>query len=692
MNLIARLCMASSCAVALLPGEARAQRPNVPTAPQGVVTHGATRVLDLEWLRNHDAVFGGATVGGQIGQQVAAAGDANGDGLADLLVAGAADGEPGTVYLVFGAAHALPDEASLTAPGTGPFQTRGFGGPWSAKGTAKAPQAFVRLLGIEAGSQTGAALGSADLNGDGLSDLIIGAPFATGDGGPESGKVHVILGMQQWPASIDLASLSLPAAFTIEGPQAGDRLGSAVAGVGDVDGDGLEDMLLAADFSSAFPEGGIPAGDFVLKPSHSGTVALVYGQHRFPVAPQLDRMLPSTGMVFTGAAPGDRAGQAIAAAGDVDGDGLADFAIGAPLASPAGLWQAGEAYLVFGSTDLPAFVDLDQLGSRGLTVQGSQAGEHLGAALGGGSDVDQDGFDDLAIGAPGFDAQSSGSDQGRVLILLGNAHPGHQTITAGAPVNPTTAGGSSGYAGVGGGDRGFPGMTATGTAKAGMEQHVLIGAKPGEQVGATLATGGDLHGDGFADVVAGSGSQPHAYVFVGGLELEDERSLGSLSQDGVVFATDGDGALPLAFVGDMDGDGFDELALGRPGCSPNGAQGAGQVHVVKGCANYAVAVGHAVAGNEVALTLHGTPGVAFTLLVAPAALAAPLSTSRGDWWLGPQSFVTSVSAFNAHGVQVIPLVVPDAGLEGMTVYWQAMSEPQGQGQDLTGLLAMPIEP
>src|SRR5262249_45362141 len=151
--------------------------------------------------------------------------------------------------------------------------------------------------------------------------------------------------------------------FTKTGAAAGDGFGTAVAGVGDVNGDGKGDFLVGAPYSDT---GGTDAGSAYL---YSGANGSLLAQRN-------------------GAAAGDHFGAALAGAGDADGDGIPDLLVAAPAASPGGRSGAGSAYLYSGAD-----------GHLLFQRDGAAAQVALGTSVTGAGDVDGDGRADFALGS-----------------------------------------------------------------------------------------------------------------------------------------------------------------------------------------------------------------------------------------------------------------------------------------------------
>ncbi|RKY20675.1 MAG: hypothetical protein DRQ55_06900 [Planctomycetota bacterium] len=715
MNLLSKTCLMGTCFLALTTGEASAQRQ---THTVGTVLQAGSdnRVVDMEFLRNNGASWTGDVAGVLLGTRIAAAGDANGDGLADMLVSGfesapsdnsypdggspgLSSAMPGVVYLVFGADHSLPETSTLSlskdgdsAPASG--FGRGSGSSMAGSITAQQPKGYVRLTVSEDGSETGAGLGSADLNGDGRTDLLIGAPGSDGVNGTDSGVVYVVFGRDEWPETLRLDAMTSLDGFTLNGVAALDHLGNAVAGVGDVNGDGLDDALLGA--SSASSQGGpvsgavgSPLNGFQLGgPSENGGAWLLYGTARYSAGFDLDRMAADEGLKLIGAAAGDRAGSAVAAAGDINGDGFADMLIGAPDASPDGVARAGEAYVVFGGPALPSSINLAQITNMGITIRGEQVNEQLGSAVAGGSNLDADGFSDVAVGAPGFDLNPAAGhgNEGRTVVVLGNKHTA-PLIDLSTPEMFVDVGViNTGFAGSGGSNRGSLGLDGVVDVKNGLELHVITGDRPNQRLGSAISMGGNLHGDDYDDIVMAAAGDTNSFLLNGDSDLPDTMRVGSLGFRGLELAPNHAGPSLSAFVGDMNGDGFDDLAMG----SPNTSAHAGAVQLIKGCANFALAEGELVANSTFTMVLHGPPHASWLLMASDSALSNAMQTARGDYWLGTNTMEVIFGNFDADGQSTFPVFIPDAGLENLPVYWQAIIADQGEGEGLTGLMVTEV--
>jgi hypothetical protein len=314
-----------------------------------------------------------------------AAGDINGDGSDDLIIGApyadpAGGGDAGETYVIFG------------------------GGPLPSTVDLNATAADLTVYGADAGDVSGISVAAADIDGDGTDDLIIAARYADPAGGSEAGETYVIFGGGSLPSTIDLNSTA--ADLTVYGDDGGDISGNAVAG-GDINGDGVDDLIIAAPHAS--PAGGVGAGE----------IYVIYGGTSLPSTIDLNSTAPS--LTIYGDDAGDHFGSGIdagVAAGDINGDGVDDLAIGASLADPAGGSEAGEAYVIYGGASLPSTIDLNSTAAD-LTVYGDDAGDNFSYAVATGN-INGDGTDDVIIGARGADP-AGGVDAGETYVIYGAA-------------------------------------------------------------------------------------------------------------------------------------------------------------------------------------------------------------------------------------------------------------------------------
>jgi Ca2+-binding RTX toxin-like protein len=463
----------------------------------------------------------GAAAGDGSGISVASAGDVNGDGYDDLIV-GAALADPngsssGASYLVFGKASGFATSLDLsTLDGTTGF----------------------RLDGAAAGDLGGTSVASAgDVNGDGYADLIVGARRADPNGLYNAGSSYVVFGKASgFPATLDLGTLDGTTGFRLDGAAAGDASGYSVASAGDVNGDGCDDLIVGA--RDADPNGGYSGASFVVFGKASG----------FAASLALSTLDGTTGFRVDGRHTLDRSGSSVASAGDINGDGYDDLIVGAPGAD---LYDSGTSYVVFGKASGFAASPVD----ASFALSGRTYNDRSGSSVASAGDVNGDGYADLIVGAPGV---LNGSSSGSSYVVFGKAV---LTIT-----------GELGHLD---GTTGFR----------------LDGAAAGDQSGASVASAGDVNGDGYDDLIVGArgaagGSGASYVVFGKASDFAASLDLGTLDAttgfrlDGAAFGDQS--GFSVASAGDVNGDGYADLIVGARGADPNGFFGAGSSYVVFG--------------------------------------------------------------------------------------------------------------
>ncbi|MFH1468370.1 MAG: MopE-related protein [Pseudomonadota bacterium] len=307
------------------------------------------------------ATLTASTAGSLLGQGVAGPGDLDGDGVADLALGdGAASSTAGVVYLAGGASR-----GDLTLD---------------------LATASTALCGEAAGDRAAFPHSAGDFDADGAADLLISAPGES-TLGSGAGAVYLVAGPVSGVRSLSLANTKLM------GAAAGDGA-SAVAVLGDTDGDGNSDLLVGA-------WGADGAG------SNSGEACLFLG----PVWGTAD--LSSADALLPGEAPQDMAGWSVGAPGDVDGDGYTDLLVGA-VGEDTGGASAGAAYLVRGPVAVFSLAEADAV------IYGEAAGDWAGTRVDGAGDLAGDGGTWLLVGAPGAD--TGGAEGGVVALFAAPVH------------------------------------------------------------------------------------------------------------------------------------------------------------------------------------------------------------------------------------------------------------------------------
>jgi hypothetical protein len=375
--------------------------------------------------------------------------------------------------------------------------------------------------GDQEGSQFGKSVASAgDINGDGFSDLVIGAPFYA-NGQTDEGRIYLYMG-----SATGLGTTPV----TRESNQVGARFGYSVSSAGDVNGDGFSDLLVGA-------------------PSYESSPALLDEGAVFLYLGSAAGLASSSTRLLTGVA-GANFGTAVVGAGDLNGDGFSDVAVGADLYQ-SGEVNEGAVYIFHGSSSglpsVPAWIG-----------QSNTVNAKLGGALAPGGDVNSDGYADLLVGAVG-DRFQNGVARGSVRLYLGS--PG-------------------------------------GLTDASMQ---TIAPDDGAYFGFALGGGCDLNGDGYADIVVGD---PFAYVngvaYSGRALVYYGEPLGVAQTPSWLNYSDQTGVLygyGVACGGDVNGDGMSELLVGAPGYD-NGQVNEGRLYVYPGAPSGLGTLRHTATTNE----------------------------------------------------------------------------------------------
>jgi hypothetical protein len=494
------------------------------TATASLTVNSTVELNDVALNTNASGfAINGENAGDFSGWSVSDAGDVNGDGLDDLIV-GSADslysGNPGKSYVVFGKTDSSAVNLSEVTSGIGGFT----------------------INGEAAGDNSGFSVsGAGDVNGDGLNDLIVGA-FGADPNGESSGKSYVVFGKADSTA-VELSDVANgTGGFAINGEAEGSGAGFSVSGAGDVNGDGKDDLIVGGSY-------------------------VVFGKADNSSVELSDVRAGTGGFAINGEAEDDGAGFPVSDAGDVNGDGLADLIVGASAADPNGE-SSGKSYVVFGKADGTA-VELSDVASGigGFVLNGEAAYDGSGCSVSAAGDVNGDGKADLIVGADSADP--NGNDSGKSYVVFGKAD--------GSAINLSdVAAGNGGFA-------------INGEAKSNIS-------------GGSVSSAGDVNGDGLDDLIIGTNpltwigvasaiTNPEpvptfkSYVVFGktdgtAVELSDVAA----GVGGFALLKDYLSSDSVSGAGDVNGDGFDDVLVGTPFTDPNGniKDNAGQSYVVYG--------------------------------------------------------------------------------------------------------------
>jgi hypothetical protein len=553
------------------------------------------------------------------GWSVATAGDVNGDGWADVIVGAPSfdngDSSEGAAFVYYGFPSGLEQYPA-----------------WKAESN----QGWAHM---------GVCVSTAgDVNGDGFWDVAVGIPdWDNASGDEDVGRVQVFYGSS--------SGLKGTADWVKNGALSNDNFGWSVACAGDVNGDGYSDLIVGVPFG-----GGAYKNEGAAHVFHgsSGGLSLIPDWSKSPTE--------------EGAA---EFGLSVASAGDVNGDGFDDVIVGCPYYSNEQT-RVGAAYAYFGSKE-----GLSELPDWFARAYGVPANFGLSVAAAG--DVNGDGYGDVIVGAP-YHTSAYTWEQGCAFIYYGkadglnessdwehcpytedtNAHYGYSVACAG-DVN------GDGYAdvivGMPGEKRGLEpnmgmAMIYLGSAQGPDDEEAweigpsMVNPPLNAYFGSSVATAGDVNGDGYSDVIVGAPYDPmmegetqpmaegYAYVYYGGPgRLNDnEPDWGVQSnQEGSSLG------ISVAGAGDINGDGYADVIVGTP-FFDNGEQDEGAVFVWYGYDTGLTGVsGWSAQGNQIGARLGYSlasagdvngDGYDDIIIGAPNASTGPTQEGRAFVWHG----------------------------------------------------------
>ena len=343
--------------------------------------------------------------------------------------------------------------------------------------------------GIDSGVEYGGSVaGAGDVNDDGYDDIIIGAPKYL-VAGERSGSAFIYLGSAGGVSDLLQRQLTPPGGIT------GSLFGAAVEGAGDVNGDGYDDIIVGASYHHELN-------------GHEGAVYVYHGGlGGIATNPNWSKIGPGNDIQF---------GFAVSGAGDVNHDGYDDILVGAPYYGSNNSSE-GAAYLFLGSeTGLstePAWI-----------YEGGQAGATLGWVVAGIGNInpDVDYYDDVAVTAPGYDAEDS--NEGLVMVFLGSS-----TGLEAVPV------------------------------------WSVPGVEMGERFGSAVDGAGDVDGNGYLDLIVGARGYDGDQMEIGAAYLFSNSDTGLSTTASWMVSSDQDYSgfgISVAGLGDVNQDGYADVAVG----------------------------------------------------------------------------------------------------------------------------------
>lgn len=574
----------------------------------------------------------GNQINARFGQCVASAGDVNNDGNDDIIIGAplydAGETDEGRASLYIGSTAGLVPFPNWVADGNqnnaqfgtcvagiGDINRDGFddfatSAPYYDNENVDEGRVFAYY---GAGSGIGSALAvlepnsdnarfgtsvasAGDVNGDGFSDLIVGAPGFDG-GSPGEGKVFLYYG--------SATGFSSPSVWNFESNQIGAALGTAVSTAGDVNGDNFSDIAVSA-----------PMWDSI--ETNEGRVWVFYGTPAgLPAV--ANRIIESNQTEA-------RFGTAVVCAGDVNNNGFSDLAVGAPFYDN-GQQDEGQVFLYSGSAT--------GLGAAAVwTAEGNRSFGSFGAAIANANDVNGDGFADMIIGAPTYNNDADTAAEGTIFAFYGRANwpqltPNWQEATDqdaaryGASVSSAGDVNGDGYTDVivgaplfdnGQTDEGrvvvyYGGVNGMQSANVWLSEINLAGSL----FGTSVSGGGDINGDGYADIIigaprftAGQNNEGGMFVYNGGANGISTTASFTAESDQVdaAFGTS------VANLGDVNGDGYSDVAVGAPAFD-NGNTDEGRTYVFPGRSN-------GLSATPTESLLGGVAFGQFGVVVAPA--------------------------------------------------------------------------
>ncbi|MEM9273392.1 MAG: hypothetical protein AAGA80_10590 [Cyanobacteria bacterium P01_F01_bin.143] len=501
-----------------------------------------TKLINTDQINNGNGfVINGINKFDESGASVSSAGDLNGDGINDILI-GAKRGDPngnnsGESYVIFGNKN-LGNNDSLQLD--------------SLDGS----NGFV-INGERVGDQAGFGVSRAgDINNDGYEDLIIGARDADSNGNIDAGAAYVVFGGETIGSngSVELSELDGSDGFVVQGKDVGDRLGLAVSSAGDLNGDGIDDIVIGSQ------------DIYAANSNYLGEAYVIFGSENLGNNGNfnLDNLDGDQGFILKKTNAADSLSIFATDAGDINGDGIGDLIVGTEDSNPT---IPGKSYVVFGSSDIGStglvnFADLD--GSNGFEINGARNNDRAGSSISSAGDIDGDGIDDLLVGAR-YGRANGNNFAGQTYVIFGRRNLGRS-----GNFNLNQVNGNNGF--------------------------VINGTDSGDLAGAAVSKADDFNGDGFDDLMIGApaadpdeqNNAGRTYIVYGGANVGSDGNLDLASlnrRTGLVVNAIAKGdslGLAVSDLGDVNDDGIADVIIGSPGGDANNQTNSGKSYVLFG--------------------------------------------------------------------------------------------------------------
>ncbi|MCC0177755.1 FG-GAP repeat protein [Waterburya agarophytonicola K14] len=471
------------------------------------------------------------------GSSVSGAGDVNADGIDDLIIgafgANPNNNDSGTSYVVFGSNSGFSDSLPLS--------------------TLDGSNGFL-INGIDLGDSSGLSVSSAgDVNADGIDDLIIGAPFASPNDNNASGESYVVFGNSEgFSSSLELSSLDGSNGFVINGVDPQDFSGSSVSSAGDLNADGIDDLIIGASSAS------------VNENDAEGESYVVFGNSEgFSSSLELSSLDGNNGFVINGIDFADASGSSVSSAGDFNADGIDDLVIGANGADP-NADDSGESYVVFGNSEgFGSNLELNSLdGSNGFVINGKEEFDSSGASVSHAGDINADGIDDIIIGA-NLASPNGINSAGESYVLFGS----NEALSASLELSDLDGTNGFSLTGIDRNDNAGLSVSGAGDVNADGIDDIIIGA--------FYAAPNDLYRAGESYIVFGSNEGFSENIDLAALDGTNGYTLNGID-------TNDNLGRSVSDAGDINADGIDDVIIGASGADSETRVNTGESYVVFG--------------------------------------------------------------------------------------------------------------